>query len=56
MKERVLDVSCQKFGLHCTYIYSCSEECVNSGNKEDTEGVELDWEDNVNAHFYTNFN
>ena len=37
-------------------IYSCSEECVNGGKEEDTERVELDWEDNVIADLNANFN
>ena len=36
--------SCQKLGLHCTDIYSCSDECVNGGKEEDTERVELNWD------------
>ena len=48
--------NCQKLGLHCTGTYSCSEECVNGGKEEDTERVELDWEDNVNADLNANFN
>ena len=48
--------NCQKFGLHCTDTYSCSEKCVNGGKEEDTERVELDWEDNVNADLNANFN
>ena len=48
--------NCQTLGLHCTDIYSCSEECVNGGKEEDTERVELDFEDNVNADLNANFN
>ena len=42
--------SCQKVGLHCTDVCPCSEECVNGVNEE-TSGVELEWEDNVNEDF-----